>query len=164
MRHTRRDFLRTAWKIGGLLLGGTASWTTYEALRPFTGGASVGRIRVGDVSRFEADSARYFPTGRLYVVNARGQLFALSQRCPHLGCRVPFCESSGRFECPCHGSVFDIAGEWVSGPSPRGMDRFHLELDGHAVIVDTGDLTSGPDRGAEEFREPARGPSCLDQA
>ena len=42
--------------------------------------------------------------------------FALSQRCPHLGCRVPFCESSGRFECPCHGSIFDLGGRVHQGP------------------------------------------------
>ncbi len=66
----------------------------------------------------------------MYVVNANNHLFALSQKCPHLGCHVPFCESSGRFECPCHGSIFDLAGEYITGPSPRGMDRYDVTLDG----------------------------------
>ena len=80
------------------------------------------------------------PQGRLFVANADDYLFALSQKCPHLGCRVPFCESSGRFECPCHGSKYDLGGEWIEGPAPRGMDRYELTLDGDNVVVDTRSL------------------------
>ena len=97
----------------------------------------------------------------MYVVNAKGDLLALSQKCPHLGCKVPFCESSGRFECPCHGSIFDIGGEYITGPSPRGMDRYPLDVKGDTVVVDTGSLEDGPDRGAKKYFEPPKGPSCL---
>ena len=76
----------------------------------------------------------------MYVVNANDYLFALSQKCPHLGCHVPYCESSGRFECPCHGSIYDLAGEYIAGPAPRGMDRYEVTLDGDNVVVDTGVL------------------------
>ncbi len=44
----------------------------------------------------------------------------LYQRCVHLGCRVPFCNSSKWFECPCHGSKYNEAGEYQLGPAPRG--------------------------------------------
>ena len=50
----------------------------------------------------------------------------LYQRCVHLGCRVPFCESSKWFECPCHGSKYNGVGEYQLGPAPRGMDRFQV--------------------------------------
>ena len=46
------------------------------------------------------------------------------QKCPHLGCRVPSCGTSQWFECPCHGSQYNQAGEKKGGPAPRGMDRF----------------------------------------
>lgn len=158
---TRRDFLRTGWKLGGTLLGVAAGWTTYEALRPLTSGAGGGVIRLGNSSSFADGTATYFPEGRLYVVNAGGHLFALSQKCPHLGCRVPFCESSGRFECPCHGSVFDLAGEYIKGPSPRGMDRYEVKVEGADLVADASVLTAGPDRGARDFLTPPKGPGCL---
>ena len=97
---------------------------------------TTGKMKLGSPSQYEKDTATYVSAGRLWVANANGHLFALSQKCPHLGCRVPFCESSGRFECPCHGSVFDIGGEHISGPSPRGMDQFELSIDDAGDLID----------------------------
>lgn len=160
MSMNRRDLLRSGWKLGGTLLAVAAGWTSYEALRPLTGGTTGGRVSLGDPSNFKAGSATYFNEGRLWLANANGQFFALSQKCPHLGCRVPFCESSGRFECPCHGSVFDIGGEYIKGPSPRGMDRYELSVVDGALVADTTKVVSGPDRGANAFLTPPRGPAC----
>jgi Rieske Fe-S protein len=161
---SRRDFLRGGWKLGGALLVGAAAYTGYEALRPLTTGAGGAKISVGDVGSFAKNTSTYVPAGRMYVVNADDHLFALSQKCPHLGCHVPYCDSSGRFECPCHGSVFDLGGEYISGPSPRGMDQYELTLDGKTVIVDTGVSKTGPPRGAHQFLTPPKGPSCIGKA
>jgi Rieske Fe-S protein len=161
MASTRREFLRNAWKIGAGLLGAAATWTTWEALRPLSARVVAAKINLGDARNFTKDSATYVPEGRMYVVNANGQYFALSQKCPHLGCRIPFCDSSGRFECACHGSIYNLAGEYEKGPAPRGMDRYALTVDGTALVVDTGALTNGPDRGTHQFNLPSKGPSCI---
>ena len=161
MSHSRRQFLVNLWKVGGAFLIGAAGYTTYEALRPLASAAGGGKLKLGQTKDFERGTATYFPEGRLYVTNAKGDLFALSQKCPHLGCQVPFCESSGRFECPCHGSIFDLAGEWITGPSPRGMDRYPTEVHGDVVVVDTGTLEAGPDHGAKKYLTPAKGPNCV---
>jgi len=161
MTQDRRQFLVNGWKVGGALLIGAAGYTAYEALRPFASGAGGGELSVGAVGDFAPDSATYFPEGRVYVVKAKGDLLALSPKCPHLGCHVPFCESSGRFECPCHGSIFDIGGEYITGPSPRGMDRYPIAVKGRAVVVDTGSLETGPDRGAHKYFSKPKGPSCI---
>ena len=66
-------------------------------------------------------------------------LMALWQRCVHLGCRVPSCESSQGFECPCHGSKYNGHGEYAAGPAPRNLDRFAVSVDsGGVLVVDTG--------------------------
>lgn len=161
---TRRNLLRSGWKLGGAMLAVAAGWTTFEALRPLAGSGSGGKIALGSPDNFPVGTAEYFGEGRLWLANADGQYFALSQRCPHLGCGVPFCESSGRFECPCHGSVFDIGGEWISGPSPRGMDRYALAVEEGVLVADTSALVNGPDPGAEEFLTPPTGPSCAEGA
>lgn len=164
MPPSRRQFLRTGWKIGGTLLGVAAGWTTYESLRPLTSAAAGSTIKVGSLTSFKAETATYITAGRLFIANTGTRIFAISQKCPHLGCRVPFCESSGHFECPCHGSKYDIGGEWVEGPAPRGMDRYVLTLQGDTLVVDTSKLITGPSRGAKRYFKPAKGPSCIPKA
>lgn len=66
-------------------------------------------------------------------------LMALWQRCVHLGCRVPSCESSQGFECPCHGSKYNGHGEYSAGPAPRNLDRFAVSVDAAGeFIIETG--------------------------
>jgi cytochrome b6-f complex iron-sulfur subunit len=160
MTSTRRELLRTGWKIGGAALLVAAGWTAFESLRPLGASSKGAVIDLGDPANYPPESATYVIEGRLFVANASGHLFALSQKCPHLGCRVPFCDSSGRFECPCHGSKFDLGGEWIEGPAPRGMDRYELSLENGTLVVDTSKLTAGPERGADQFLTPPKGPSC----
>jgi cytochrome b6-f complex iron-sulfur subunit len=85
------------------------------------------------------------PTGEGTVLNVR----ALSQRCPHLGCRPNPCLEDFWLRCPCHQSRYDRLGIKVAGdlfgPAPRGMDRFAVSVDGDGVLfVDTSRINLGP--------------------
>ncbi len=95
--------------------------------------------------------------GRFWLVNLEagktpngedtpGGVLALWQKCPHLGCTVPwrpdfeFQARKGWFRCPCHGSTYTReGGVIVFGPAPRPLDVFPLEVqaDG-SLIVQTG--------------------------
>ncbi len=86
---------------------------------------------------------------------------ALYQKCVHLGCRVPWCQSSQWFECPCHGSKYNKVGEKVGGPAPRGLDRFVLEVSGGSIVVDTGNLVLGPPIGTNTINQSPEGPLCV---
>jgi cytochrome b6-f complex iron-sulfur subunit len=164
MPTTRRDLLRRGWQLGGALLAAAAGWTVYESLSPLASAASGGPLNLGSPSQYQPETATYVPQGRLFVAHTGTDIYALSQKCPHLGCRVPFCDSSGRFECPCHGSKYDLGGEWIEGPAPRGMDRFALKLVGGNLIADTSKVITGPSHGAKQFLKPAKGPSCVPKA
>jgi cytochrome b6-f complex iron-sulfur subunit len=88
-------------------------------------------------------------------------LMALWQRCVHLGCRVPSCNSSQGFECPCHGSKYNFHGEYVDGPAPRNMDRFAVSVDDAGnLVVDTGEVRETPRAKTKTISYP-QGPSCL---
>ncbi len=52
------------------------------------------------------------------------KLTALDDRCTHLGCRQKWNQDKGLFECPCHGSQFDIEGRVTRGPANRPLPRF----------------------------------------
>jgi cytochrome b6-f complex iron-sulfur subunit len=156
----RRRFLGWAWKALAVGLAVDAAWTSYDLLRPANAGGFGGVIDAGSVSDYPDGAVRYFPTGRFYVSSSDGAVVALFQKCPHLGCRVPFCDSSGRFECPCHGSTYNIRGEYIKGPAPHGMDRFLIKVQGDKILVDTSQLVVGPARGTTSVSSAAKGPAC----
>lgn len=156
----RRALLAGAWKLGGAVLLIEGAWISLVILEPLEGSEGGGRLVLDAPDTFAEASATYVPGGRFYVTRVKGELFALSQACPHLGCSVPFCEASGRFECPCHGSKYNLAGEWLEGPSPHGMNRHPLAIEDNRVVVDTGRLDEGPPLGQRDYATPARGGSC----
>jgi cytochrome b6-f complex iron-sulfur subunit len=104
------------------------------------------------------DAEKFYSGGVLEGMKAG--INALYQKCPHLGCRVPSCESSQWFECPCHGSKYNQVGEKKAGPAPRGMDRFGVLLEGNRVIVDTSLPIQGPPIGTNTTGQEAEGPFC----
>jgi cytochrome b6-f complex iron-sulfur subunit len=74
---------------------------------------------------------------------------------------VPNCDTSQWFECPCHGSRYNQAGEKKGGPAPRGMDRFAMSVDGDTFVVSTGTIIPGPPIGTNTTGQEQEGPSCL---
>ena len=71
---------------------------------------------------------------------------ALYQVCVHLGCKVPFRDDCNSFKCPCHGSHYNIDGEYLDGPAPRSLDRFTMSFASDNVVVDTGKLNQHVER------------------
>jgi cytochrome b6-f complex iron-sulfur subunit len=95
------------------------------------------------------------------LVAMREGIVVLSQKCPHLGCRVPECKTSQWFECQCHGSQYNRVGEKKGGPAPRGMDRFPATISPtDDVTIDTGTTVTGPAIGVNTTGQEAEGPHC----
>ena len=95
------------------------------------------------------------------LVAMREGIVVLSQKCPHLGCRVPDCTTSQWFECQCHGSQYNQAGEKKAGPAPRGMDRHPATISTSGeVVIDTGTVVTGPPIGTNTTGQEAEGPHC----
>jgi cytochrome b6-f complex iron-sulfur subunit len=105
------------------------------------------------------NAERVYPPPVLTAMQAG--IAVLYQKCPHLGCRVPQCVSSQWFECPCHGSQYNQAGEKKAGPAPRGMDRFGVAIASGNVTIDTGIIFQGPPIGTNTTGQEAEGPHCI---
>jgi len=52
-----------------------------------------------------------------------GVLHAVSLRCTHLGCLLRFNSAETSWDCPCHGSRFDVDGNVLEGPAVRPLER-----------------------------------------
>lgn len=66
--------------------------------------------------------------GTAYAVRAAGGLYVLSNICTHLGCPVRWSDQARRFQCPCHGGVFDVNGRVTAGPPPRPLQRYPFRV------------------------------------
>jgi Rieske Fe-S protein len=147
---------------------------------------SGGRIDAGDVEQIRARIAAthqpyYLVDARAYVSTfpaklaskARGVypaptipllqagLVVLQQKCPHEGCRVPFCVSSQYFECPCDGSKFSAAGEKRAGPAPRGMTFVDADIEHGHLIINPAKTYPGVAIGVDVTKQQPAGPLCV---
>jgi len=184
---TRRQFLnRSILGLFGLSLAGFGT-SVVGFLWPTLSGGFGSKVSAGSLTdvRSKMGAAKapvYIPEARSYlnpypavnVGNAKKSgayadpilagmelgLVAIYQKCPHLGCRVPWCQSSQWFECPCHGSQYNRVGEKKGGPAPRGMDRFALTIANSQVVIDTKTVFLGPPIGTNTTGQEAEGPHC----
>ena len=185
---TRRQFLnRSIISLMLIAIGIFAAASFPAFLWPFRTGGFGSRLRMGKVVDLVGEiqgggGFLYRPEGRMWLVEypaaalpkARvayaGQaslpgmeagILALYQKCVHLGCRVPSCETSKWFECACHGSQYNMVGERKGGPAPRGLDRFAMEVAGGVLTVNTGMVIQGPPLGTNTTGQEAQGPHCI---
>ena len=94
---------------------------------------------VGPVDKFPKESVTAFIRGKFYLCRLEdGGFLAVSRKCTHLGCTVPWSDKKQKFVCPCHASAFDIRGEVISPPAPRALDVYQLYIENNIVKVDTG--------------------------
>jgi len=184
---TRRQFFNRAILAGSGLGLGAFGVAALAFLWPNASAGFGGKIVVGSVA--DANTAIgnkqpfYNATAKTYIVaypkadlpkakkvpaytppilaGMEAGFVALYQKCVHLGCRVPWCQSSQWFECPCHGSKYNKVGEKVGGPAPRGLDRFVLSVSGGNIVVDTGNLVLGPPIGTNTIDQSPEGPLCV---
>ncbi len=183
---TRRQFFnRSIVLLMGLSLTGFGA-AVLAFLWPQPKGGFGSKIRVGSVPDVKAsieagDGFLYLAEGRMWITEypeaavekartvypasmlpgLEAGVIAIYQKCPHLGCRVPACKTSQWFECPCHGSQYNQAGEKKGGPAPRGMDHFAMEVTGGVLTVNTGQLIQGPPIGTNTTGQEAEGPHCV---
>jgi glycine/D-amino acid oxidase-like deaminating enzyme/nitrite reductase/ring-hydroxylating ferredoxin subunit len=53
----------------------------------------------------------------------QGNLHAVSLRCTHLGCLLHFNAAERTWDCPCHGSRFDVDGAVLEGPAVNPLEQ-----------------------------------------
>jgi Rieske Fe-S protein len=174
-RLSRRELLRKAVFASVAVWGVQLAALALGGLWPTASRASS-RVRVGSLAEVIAANAglpiaegfpAYVPAARAFVMllDPARQAFlpglddtgdgtalnvrALSQVCPHLGCRPNPCIEDFWLHCPCHQSRYDRLGTKIAGtqygPAARSMDRFPIEVDAAGILtIDTRRVIRGP--------------------
>lgn len=71
--------------------------------------------------------------------NQPGSFVALSSKCTHKGCKVSFKSENNQFQCPCHGSIYDIKGEVIHGPAKKALTNYTVSINNNTLTVNTGE-------------------------
>ena len=71
----------------------------------------------------------------VYLVKSGDEVRAFDSTCTHLGCRTRFNPESMQIECPCHGGVYDIKGNVISGPPPAPLASLPTRVEHDQVLV-----------------------------
>ena len=92
------------------------------------------------------EGATFIPEPRLFLVRKGNTFRAVSAICTHLGCTVLRNTTGNGFHCPCHGSLFNDNALVTSGPAPKPLPWYLVELsrDGR-LVVDSGRVVA-PDK------------------
>ena len=135
----KRDFLK--WILSGGLVAFVAS-LVYPLLAylkpPAQGEVEVLSVKVGKLNDIPKDSGQIVKFGTKPVIlvrTAAGDLRAFSATCTHLDCTVQYRKDYGLIWCACHNGKYDLNGRNISGPPPRPLDEYKVNMQGDEVFV-----------------------------
>lgn len=73
----------------------------------------IGKLQAG-IIKYESHSVGVYR-------DEENQLHLVDTKCPHLGCQLQWNPNDKTWDCPCHGSRFDIDGHWIETPAQRNL-------------------------------------------
>ncbi|HEX2694359.1 MAG TPA: Rieske (2Fe-2S) protein [Acidobacteriota bacterium] len=127
--------------FGGSLLATIAAFV-YPVVRyvlpPKSTGVIQNSVTAAKAGELPPNAAKVFKFGSapaVLVNTAEGKLVALSAVCTHLTCTVRYDNDTGTLFCPCHNGRFDLSGNVLSGPPPRPLETYTVEVSGSDIIV-----------------------------
>jgi cytochrome b6-f complex iron-sulfur subunit len=136
------------WLLG---LGfGTSALAVFHPVRrylipPKGGEAETASVVAAPLAELPPNSGKVFPFGNrpaLVVRTPEGELRAFSAVCTHLDCTVQYKAETSQIWCACHNGFYDLAGNNVSGPPPRPLESFAVNVRGEPgredVVVSRG--------------------------
>lgn len=132
----RREFI---WNLGfgsiGISIGG-ASILSLQYLKPNVLFEAPTKFKAGRSEDFQPGTITLNVERKVYIVRKReGSFYALSSVCTHLGCITNYQSAVKKIACPCHGSLFDLEGNVLSGPAPKSLKRILIEQNDRGVLV-----------------------------
>jgi menaquinol-cytochrome c reductase iron-sulfur subunit len=146
----RRSFLARVGLGATLLALGGQAYAFLRSLIPNVLYEQPRRFKVGLPDQF-GEGAKFLEDKRLFIFRQRNTFYVVSAVCTHLGCTVKMerlnqpkkvrvggheFEEQVEFHCPCHGSKYYGDGTNYSGPAPKPLAYYRLE-----VSPDDGQLT-----------------------
>jgi Rieske Fe-S protein len=120
----------------------TAAAFIYPVLRylvpPTTSDLGSDSVVAGHVGDLKLNSGKIFRFGSrpgLLIRTASGEYRAMSATCTHLSCTVQYRSDLQEVWCACHNGKYNMDGRNVSGPPPRPLEAFEVQVRGDEIFV-----------------------------
>jgi len=122
---TRRDFLKLSTNTllavsGALGFGGLIKFLGYQYDK-----APPTEFDIGNADEYPYNSRTVLVHIPAVIIHDKNGFQAISLTCTHLGCAIKL--RNFGFECPCHGSRFDLEGKTLKGPAVSPLKKLHVE-------------------------------------
>lgn len=130
----RRSFLDIVLGFG---LFATAASVLYPIWRyvipPAAAEPATDSVVAGKVSEFRPNTGAVLKFGTkpaILIRTSDGAFKAFTAVCTHLDCTVQYKADTSQIWCACHNGYYDLSGAVVSGPPPRPLEAFAVNLRG----------------------------------
>ncbi len=139
MNTNRRKFLN--YILGGGFIGWLVSavYPVFSYLKPpKIPEANINSLKAGPVSEIPANSGKIIKFGRTPVIlihTDSGDFKAFSATCTHLDCIVQYRQDTKQIWCACHNGIYDLNGRNVSGPPPKPLEQFNVNISNDEIII-----------------------------
>lgn len=130
----RRSFLDAVLGVGFVATAVSFLYPIWRYIVPPTLAEPVtDSVVAGRVSEFKPNSGAVLKFGArpaLLVRTGDGEFKAFTAVCTHLDCTVQYKADTSQIWCACHNGLYDLSGHVVSGPPPRPLETFQVNLRG----------------------------------
>ena len=91
--------------------------------------------RIGDLKPNSGKIFRFGNRPGLLIRTASGEYRAMSATCTHLSCTVQYRDDLREVWCACHNGKYNLDGRNISGPPPRPLEAFDVQVRGDEILV-----------------------------
>ncbi len=149
MRPSQPDTPTTRRSVLNYLLGTSTVATLAAILYPVirfmvppriveSSGSSVVAAKVNEIKPNQGKIFKFGSKPGILVQTAGGEYRAFSAICTHLDCTVQFKPDERLIWCACHNGRYDLTGKNISGPPPRPLEEFKVNIRGDEIVVSRG--------------------------
>ena len=139
MQESRRRLVH--WLLGGGFSASLVSFL-YPVVRfmnpPEVAEATVNEASAGSVQDFGVNTGNIVKFGSkpvLLIRTGETDWRAFWGTCTHLDCTVQYQDSSRQIWCACHNGLYDLKGRNISGPPPRPLEEFAVNIVSDEILV-----------------------------
>lgn len=141
----RRKFLDIIFKFSLFAWISAVLYPVFKYLiPPAVQEVSVNSITVGVIQDFPINSSKIIRFGRKPIIVIRkinGDFRALAATCTHLDCNVQYKSDTEQIWCACHNGFYNIEGKNISGPPPKPLAQYQVNISEDKIVVSKGDLS-----------------------
>ncbi len=136
---SKRELINHILGIGISVLMVVGACLIYCYITPPEGvETAVSSVVAAGKGELTPNSSKIFKFGDkpgILINTIKNELLAFNAVCTHLNCTVQYDPQTRYIWCACHNGHFDLNGNVISGPPPRPLEKYNVNIRGEDVVV-----------------------------